>query len=62
MAKIHCFSCGRDTETNEVRQPTEKPIRRCGNCRSLFFKVLEEDSPSPKSEVVQKEDESLQEA
>ena len=64
MARIHCYSCGKDTVTSAVEQPHEKPIRRCANCRSLFFKVLEEDQPlpAPKVEITQMEDESLQEA
>ena len=49
--KIHCFSCGHDTETEEVKQPTEKPILRCAKCRSLNFRKWEEpkEIPLPRS-------------
>lgn len=45
--KIHCFSCGRDTETDEVKQFSEKSILRCKRCHSLNFKPLGESIPLP---------------
>ena len=60
--KIHCYSCGRDTETSEVRQFSEKSILRCKDCLSINFKVLEDvDSPTAKQSVPV-EDGKLQEA
>jgi len=47
---IHCFSCGRDAVVDKVEQLTGKPIRRCSNCRSLNFKVL--DAPLFTEEVI----------
>jgi hypothetical protein len=37
---IHCFSCGQDCTSSEARQKVGKPIRRCGKCRSLNFRVI----------------------
>jgi uncharacterized Zn finger protein len=38
---IHCFSCGHDCTASVVEQKIGNPIKRCGNCRSLNFRILE---------------------